>query len=85
MSAADDGTGTVVTQQSSQIEITGGSQSADGENLFHSFETFSVDAGDRTTFITEPTVQNVLTRVSGGSASSINGEIAVTGSQANFF
>lgn len=85
VSAADDGTGTVVTQQSSQIEITGGSQSADGENLFHSFETFSVDAGDRTTFITEPTVQNVLTRVSGGSASSINGEIAVTGSQANFF
>ncbi|MEQ8958322.1 MAG: glycosyltransferase, partial [Coleofasciculus sp. C2-GNP5-27] len=40
---ANDGTGTIVTPSGNQINITGGSKSADGANLFHSFEDFGVD------------------------------------------
>ncbi|MEL6939113.1 MAG: CHAT domain-containing protein [Cyanobacteria bacterium J06598_1] len=84
ISAAIDGTGTLVTPQSmdgagTQFNITEGSLSADRVNLFHSFDAFSVEAGDRANFITDPTVQNVLVRVEGSAASIIDGQLAVSG------
>lgn len=44
-------------------------------NLFHSFQDFSVDLNDIARFNHNADVQNIITRVTGGSASNINGTI----------
>jgi filamentous hemagglutinin family protein len=46
-----------------------------GRNLFHSFQSFNVHAGESATFTGPPTVENIVSRVTGGEASSINGNI----------
>lgn len=47
-----------------------------GSNLFHSFGSFNLNAAESATF-TDPTgIENVLTRVTGGSASNIDGLIS---------
>jgi filamentous hemagglutinin family protein len=60
-----------------------------GNNLFHSFSTFNVDAGQSATFnTTTNTLANVISRVTGGSASQINGTLQLTsaaGSAPAFF
>ncbi|MEM6489649.1 MAG: filamentous hemagglutinin N-terminal domain-containing protein, partial [Pseudomonadota bacterium] len=48
-----------------------------GANLFHSFETFSVGAGQLGAFRTDPTVGRVIARVTGGGVSQIDGQVAV--------
>jgi filamentous hemagglutinin family protein len=44
-----------------------------GPNLFHSFSRFDVGATDSATFLGPDFIQNVVARVTGGSASSIDG------------
>jgi len=45
-----------------------------GNNLFQSFQVFNINRGESATFTTTTaTLQNVISRVSGGSASTING------------
>ncbi|MEO1433617.1 MAG: filamentous hemagglutinin N-terminal domain-containing protein, partial [Cyanobacteria bacterium J06633_8] len=44
-------------------------------NLFHSFQEFSVDLNDIARFNHNADVQNIITRVTGGSLSNINGTI----------
>jgi filamentous hemagglutinin family protein len=60
-----------------------------GNNLFHSFSTFNIDTGQTARFTTStPTLANVISRVSGGSASQINGVLqlaAAAGSAPAFF
>src|SRR5689334_7900908 len=59
-----------------------------GANLFHSFETFGVGTGDAAVFTTADNFNNVITRVSGSSPSSIKGVLSlqpVSGSKPNFF
>jgi len=60
-----------------------------GNNLFHSFETFNIKTNESAVFsTTTASLQNVISRVSGGSASSINGLLQLTpaaGSAPNFF
>jgi filamentous hemagglutinin family protein len=47
-----------------------------GGNLFHSFQTFNVGMGEYATFTTDtPTISNVISRVTGGTPSTINGTI----------
>ncbi|MDH5445839.1 MAG: filamentous hemagglutinin N-terminal domain-containing protein [Gammaproteobacteria bacterium] len=46
-----------------------------GNNLFHSFDTFNLNSGEIATFSGPSTVQNIVGRVTGGSQSSINGTI----------
>ena len=53
--------------------IEGGTPS--GSNLFHSFEQFSVPAGSRADFNHALNIQNIISRVTGGSASIIEGLI----------
>ncbi|MDB9527880.1 CHAT domain-containing protein, partial [Oscillatoria sp. CS-180] len=69
----------------SDYAITGGTSSADAQNLFHSFEAFNLLTGESATFITDPSVLNILSRVSGGDASIIDGLLQVSGSDANLF
>ena len=78
------GTGTVVTvPDGNQFDITGGTQS--GANLFHSFEQFGLNSGQIANFLSNPEIQNILSRVVGGNASVIDGLIQVTGGNSNLF
>jgi filamentous hemagglutinin family protein len=46
-----------------------------GGNLFHSFEQFNVQAGGSATFIGAPDIAHVISRVTGGSVSAIDGAL----------
>ena len=56
-----------------------------GNNLFHSFGTFNLDKGDIATFSGASSLQNVISRVTGGTISSIDGTIKSEIGNANFF
>ena len=82
---AADGTGTQVTPNGTDHSITGGTTSADNQNLFHRFTEFNLLTGESATFITDPAILNVLSGVTGGNPSIINGLLQVSGSSANLF
>jgi filamentous hemagglutinin family protein len=73
----------VVTPNASTLTITGGTPS--GTNLFHSFEQFSVLTGQTAYFNHALSVQNILTRVTGGQLSNIDGIIQANGTANLFF
>ncbi|NER03808.1 MAG: filamentous hemagglutinin N-terminal domain-containing protein, partial [Okeania sp. SIO3C4] len=88
--AEENSTNTVVTpvtpspdSSTTRFDITGGKQSQDNTNLFHSFERFNVGENQIVNFISNPNIKNILTRVTGGDASVINGLIQVTGGNSN--
>ena len=56
-----------------------------GRNLFHSFERFSLATGERATFSGSDQVQNVISRVTGGAPSAIDGTIRSTIAGADFY
>ncbi|HEY9612330.1 MAG TPA: filamentous hemagglutinin N-terminal domain-containing protein [Allocoleopsis sp.] len=64
-----------------QFNITGGQLSGDNQNLFHSFQQFGLNSGQKANFLSNPNVRNILGRVMGGEPSIINGIIQVTGGQ----
>ncbi len=66
---AADGTGTVVTQQGNHLLIQGGSSSRNGANLFHSFQQFGLESGQVADFLSNPSIRNILGRVTGGEPS----------------
>lgn len=80
---ANDGTGTKINRTSTQFDITGGTRS--GSNLFHSFDQFGLNPGQTANFLSNPSIQNILSRVTGGNPSVINGLIQVTGGNANLY
>ncbi|MCT7965325.1 CHAT domain-containing protein [Laspinema sp. D1] len=82
---AADGTGTIVNPDGQQFNIEGGQRSKDGANLFHSFEQFGLDAGQVANFLSNPDIQNILGRITGGDASIINGLIQLTGGNSNLY
>jgi filamentous hemagglutinin family protein len=49
-----------------------------GDNLFHSFQEFSIRAGQSATFSGPATVRNVIGRVTGGAPSAIDGTLRST-------
>lgn len=50
-----------------------------GNNLFHSFATFNINTGESANFTTTTTtLANVISRVTGGSPSTINGQLKLT-------
>ena len=71
------------------VEIEGGLQritegSQAGSNLFHSFEQFNLDTGGTAYFDNALTIDNIITRVTGGTISNIDGILRANGS-ANLF
>jgi filamentous hemagglutinin family protein len=61
-----------------------------GTNVFHSFGSFSIGSGDAATFTISAPTSNVISRVTGGQISQINGLIGLdasgsAGSRPNFF
>jgi filamentous hemagglutinin family protein len=82
---ANDGTNTVVNQEQNRTDISGGQVSGNGANLFHSFSQFNLSEGQIANFLTNPNIQNILGRISGGDVSVINGLISVSGGNSNLF
>ncbi|MEG5102615.1 two-partner secretion domain-containing protein, partial [Microcoleus sp. AT13-A5] len=82
---APDGTNTVVTPSGNRYDISGGAFSGDGANLFHSFTQFGLSEAQTANFLTNPNIQNILGRITGGNPSLINGLIQVTGGNSNLF
>ena len=78
-------TNTQVNTIENRFDITGGTTSSQGGNLFHSFTEFNLNSGQIANFISRPDVENILTRVTGGNPSIINGLIQVTGGNSNLF
>lgn len=76
---------TVVTPNGDRFVIDGGTLSGDGRNLFHSFKEFGLSADQIATFLSNPSIQNILSRVTGGNPSIINGAIEVVGGNSNLF
>ncbi len=76
---ADTSLGTTVTSGNSlDFTITNGS--AASGNLFHSFQSFSVPTGGSATFdlVNTPNISTIFSRITGGSASRIDGLISTT-------
>ncbi|MEM9766904.1 MAG: CHAT domain-containing protein [Cyanobacteria bacterium P01_D01_bin.71] len=78
-------TGTEVTSSGPDHTITGGTTSADSQNLFHTFTEFNLLTGESATFITDPAILNILSGINGGNPSVIDGLLQVNGSNANLF
>jgi len=56
-----------------------------GLNLFHSFRQFNLDLGEEVNFDSDSSVRNIITRVTGESASFIDGRISTTSLDVNLF
>ncbi len=56
-----------------------------GSNLFHSFQKFSINNGESATFTGSNSIQNVISRVTGGEQSVINGLLQSQIGTADFF
>ena len=80
---ANDGVGSVVNRVGNQFDITGGTRA--GSNLFHSLLKFGLSAEQIANFLSQPSIRNILTRVTGGETSVINGLIRVTGGNSNLY
>lgn len=85
ITSAPDGTNTVITIDGQTYNITGGSLSSDGANLFHSFTQFGLDSNAIANFLSQPNIVNILGRVTGGNASIINGLIQVSGGNSHLY
>ncbi|MDJ0590685.1 MAG: filamentous hemagglutinin N-terminal domain-containing protein [Pleurocapsa sp. MO_226.B13] len=78
----DGTTSTTVNVEGNNFEINNGDRA--GNNLFHSFQDFSVPTGGEAFFNNATDITNILSRVTGGNISNINGLIRASGS-ANLF
>jgi len=81
-----DGTvGSVVTLDGADVTITQDLGKTSGNNLFHSFKTFDIDTGNKVTFTGSDTLENVISRVTGGEISTLDGTLKSNIGSANFY
>jgi len=82
-SIAPDGTLGAETSVLIEGSVVGGG-AARGRNLFHSFSEFNIDSGESVYFTNPNGIDNILSRITGTSLSTINGRLGVLGN-ANLF
>ncbi|EKU97334.1 filamentous hemagglutinin family N-terminal domain protein [Leptolyngbya sp. PCC 7375] len=75
----DNTTNSMVPKGCTTCPITGGILSDDSQTLFHSFQQFSVPTGGAALFLNDPSLSTIITRVTGGQRSNIDGAISVQG------
>ena len=75
---------TVTSSDGHNFTIEGGNRPDGGNNLFHSFQDFSVPTNGSAFFNNADVIENIFSRVTGGNISSIDGLIRANGS-ANLF
>ncbi len=68
-----------------QFSITQELGSLTGNNLFHSFQEFNIANGESALFTGDDSIQNVISRVTGGHESSINGILKSQVGNADFY
>jgi len=74
-----DGTlGPALSLPGPDFQVTDSLGQQQGGNLFHSFSVFSINTGESATFSGPVTVNNIISRVTGGSASVIDGALRST-------
>lgn len=73
----------VVTPNTGNVDVISGGATR-GANLFHSFEQFSVRTGGEAYFHNALSIQNIISRVTGGDVSNIDGLLRANG-KANLF
>lgn len=56
-----------------------------GDNLFHSFQRFNIQSGESATFTGPDSISSVISRVTGGEFSTINGLLRSEVGQADFY
>ena len=74
-----------IAASNNEYQITENLGTKSGGNLFHSFSTFNVEANNTAIFSGSGDITNVITRVTGNSASNINGAINSSIEGANFW
>jgi filamentous hemagglutinin family protein len=79
------GTSGAITPINNNFDISASLGKTVGNNLFHSFSQFDLVSGDIATFSGPANIQNILTRITGPNASSIDGTIRSTIDGANLF
>ncbi|MBD2329179.1 filamentous hemagglutinin N-terminal domain-containing protein [Alkalinema sp. FACHB-956] len=79
-----DGTLPTTVTHSNAVDFTIDNGARSGSNLFHSFNQFSVPTGGSAVFNNALDVQNIFARVTGGTASTIDGVIKTNGSASLF-
>src|SRR3954449_12385417 len=81
----DGSVGPKVSLHGGQIEIGANLGSRRGDNLFHSFEKFGIATGQTATFTGPGAIKNVISRVTGGEVSNIDGTLASRVGQADLY
>ena len=80
----DGTTSTTVNAEGNNVTINGGVRPEGGNNLFHSFQDFSVPTNGSAFFDNAADIANILSRVTGGNSSNIDGLIRANGSASLF-
>ena len=81
----DGSVGAQVTLNGLDVQIVETLGTRAGDNLFHSFETFNIQADGTVTFTGASDINNVISRVTGGEVSNIDGVLRSEVGSANFF
>jgi len=81
----DGSTGAQVTLNGLDVTIEDSLGTRAGNNLFHSFETFNISSGGSASFTGDSNIQNVISRVTGGEVSNIQGTLRSEVGNADFY
>jgi filamentous hemagglutinin family protein len=81
----DGSVGPKVSLRGGEIEIGANLGTRRGDNLFHSFEKFGIAPGQTAIFTGPGTIRNVISRVTGGEVSNIDGTLRSTVGQADLY
>lgn len=83
--AITDGSVGAVKSLSGNFEVPASLGTTSGTNLFHSFQTFNINSNESATFTGASNITNVISRVTGGKISTIDGALRSQVGKADFY